>query len=165
MPTMLKAAIYARVSTDDKGQTTENQTRALHEYAQRRDWPIVGVYTEHETAWKGGHQAELARACDDARRGRFQVLLVWALDRLSREGPLAILRLFDRLGRYRCQVVSLQESWTEAPGELHPILLALAGWVAELESRRRSERTRAGMARAKATGTRSGKPIGRPRKS
>lgn len=155
---MLKAAIYARVSTDDKGQDTANQTTPLASYAERRGWPVVHVYTEEESAWKGGHQKELSRALEDARRGRFNVLLVWSLDRVSREGPLAILKLVDRLGRYRCQIISLQESWTEAPGELFPLLLALAGWVAEQESKRRSERTKAGLARVRATG----KHIGRP---
>jgi len=57
-------------------------------------------------------------------------------------------------------VLSSQESWTEAPGELAELLYALTGWVARMESQRRSERTRAGLARVKAQGKRLGRPPG-----
>ena len=57
--------------------------------------------------------------------------------------------------------MSLQESWTEAPGELQEVLLALAGWVARMESQRRSERTKAGLARVMAHGTRTGVGVGK----
>jgi len=57
-------------------------------------------------------------------------------------------------------VLSYQESWTEAPGELGELLYALTGWVAKMESQRRSERTKAGLARVKAQGKRLGRPPG-----
>ena len=57
-------------------------------------------------------------------------------------------------------MLSYQESWTEAPGELAELLYALTGWVARMESQRRSERTRAGLARVKAQGKRLGRPPG-----
>jgi putative DNA-invertase from lambdoid prophage Rac len=85
-------------------------------------------------------------------------MLVWALDRLSREGPLAILTLVNRLKNCGVKVISYQESWTEAPGELADLLYALTGWVARMESQRRSERTKAGLARAIAEGKRIGRP-------
>lgn len=87
-------------------------------------------------------------------------MLVWALDRLSREGPLAILTLVNRLKQYGVKVISYQESWTEAPGELADLLFALTGWVARMESQRRSERTKAGLARVKAMGKILGCPTG-----
>jgi site-specific DNA recombinase len=108
-----KAIIYSRVSTGE--QDTESQTVVLSEWAERRDLELVGVYQEEELAWRGGHQRELARLLRDAQRGHFQVVLVWALDRLSREGPLAILSLVNRLGRYGVKVLSYQKPWTEAP--------------------------------------------------
>ncbi len=161
-----KAGAYLRVS--DPVQETANQLPALQEYAQRRGWELVRLYSETESGWRGGHQVELARAVTDARRGAFSVLLVWALDRLSREGLLAILSLVHRLGRYGVKVISYQESWTEAPGELGDLLLALAGWVAKMESQSRSERTKAGMARARSQGVHVGRPLGvkdsRPRR-
>lgn len=153
--TKLKAALYLRVSTTE--QDTANQLPALEDYARRRDFQIVETYSENGSAWKNGHQVELARLFQDARHGKFQVVLVWALDRLSREGSLSILKLVDRLKQYGVRVISYQESWTEAPGELADILYAITGWVARMESQRLSERTKAGMEKARL----EGKPIGK----
>ncbi len=151
----MKAALYLRASTTQ--QEAANQLPALEDYAERRGFEIVQVYSENETAWKAGHQAELAKLFEDARKGKFEVVLVWALDRLSREGALAILSLVDKLKKYGAKVISYQESWTEAPGDLADILYAITGWVAKMESQRRSERTKAGLERAR----REGKPIGK----
>jgi DNA invertase Pin-like site-specific DNA recombinase len=80
------------------------------------------------------------------------MLLCWALDRLSREGALAILRLVDKLKHYGVRVISYQESWTEAPGELAEVFYSLTGWVARMESQRQSERVKAGLERARRDG-------------
>ena len=154
----MKAAVYLRVSSNE--QSTDNQFPALETYAKNRNYKIVRVYEEEESAWKSGHQRELANLMVDARQRRFQVVLVWALDRLSREGALAILSLVHKLSIYRVKVLSYQESWTEASGELAELLYALSGWVAKMESKRRSERTKAGLARVKAQGKRLGRPLG-----
>jgi DNA invertase Pin-like site-specific DNA recombinase len=87
-------------------------------------------------------------------------VLVWSLDRLSREGPLAILSLVNGLKIYGVRGLSYQESWTEAPGELGELLYAIASWVARMESQCRSERTKAGLERVKAAGIRLGRPKG-----
>ncbi len=155
---MTKAVIYARVSTSD--QDVSNQLIALEGYARSRDLEIIATYQEEESAWKAGHQKELAKLIKDARAGKFQVVLVWALDRLSREGSLAILSLVARLGAYKVKVISHQEPWTEAPGELQEILLSLAGWVARMSSQRISERTKAGLVRRAKEGNILGRPPG-----
>ena len=85
---------------------------------------------------------------------------MWSLDRLSREGPFAILTLVNRLKNCGVKVISYQETWTEAPGELADLLYALTGWVARMESQRRSERTKAGLARVVAQGRKLGRPKG-----
>jgi len=154
----MKAAVYLRVSSNE--QSTDNQLPALEAYASSRSYEIVRVYEEEESAWKSGHQRELANLIADARQRRFQAVLVWALDRLSREGALAILSLVHKLSICGVKVLSYQESWTEAPGELAELLYALSGWVARMESKRRSERTKAGLARVKAQGKRLGRPKG-----
>lgn len=82
---------------------------------------------------------------DNARKRKFDIVLVWALDRLSREGAAAILNLINSLGQYGVRVFSYQESWTEAPGPVADLLYAITGWVAKMESERRSERTKAGL--------------------
>ena len=153
-----KAALLARVS--DAGQHSENQVTDLIAWAERRGLEVVTTYQFQESAWKGAHQKQLSQVYYDARAGKFQVLLVWALDRLSREGPLATLEIVHRLGQSGVQVLSYQEPWTEAGGELLDLLLAIAGWVARMESNRRSERTKAGLARAVAQGKRLGRPNG-----
>ena len=153
-----KAAIYNRVSTSEQDAT--NQLLALSDWAECRGYEVVESYAETESAWRDGHEQELGRLLIDARKGKFDIVLVWALDRLSREGALAILTLVHRFRVYGVQVISYQETWTEAPGEIGEVLFALTGWVAEMESRRRSERTKAGLRRAVAQGKTLGRPPG-----
>ena len=155
---MAKVIIYLRVSTAE--QTVENQLPALEKWIGDRGYDLVGVYQENESAWKSGHQRELARLFADLRRRKADICLVWALDRLSRMGVAAILNLVDRFKRYGVRVISLQESWTEAPGEMADLLYAITGWVANFESKRKSERTKAGLARAIAQGRKLGRPRG-----
>lgn len=154
-----KAVVYSRVSTEE--QTTANQVDVLSAWAKQRELNLLEIYQEQESAWRNGHQRELSRLIDDAGRRKFDTVLVWALDRLSREGPLAILTLVNRLKICGVRgVISYQESWTEAPGELGELLYALSGWVARMESQRRSERTKAGLARLVSQGKRLGRPPG-----
>ncbi len=155
-----RAALWLRVSTAE--QVAANQEPALRALAERRGWAVGPVYRLEESAFAGGeaYRRAVTQLVRDGRLGRFTVLLVWALDRLSREGPLATLGLVDQLARAGVTVVSAQEPWTEAPGELRELLLAIVAWVARQESARRSERVRAGLARARAAGTRLGRPPG-----
>lgn len=155
----MKAVAYIRVSKSE--QELENQRREIEAWAAVRGIEVVRWYAEEQSAWRNGHQSELARLMADLRRGRrYDVLVVWALDRLSREGAAAILNLVNTLKLYRCRVVSLQEAWTELPGELGEVLFAIAGWVARMESQRRSERTKSGLMTAVRAGKRLGRPVG-----
>ncbi len=154
----MKPVIYTRVS--DPSQTTSNQILQLTSWAESRGWGTPAVYEETESAWKAGHQKVLAKLLEDARKQKFDTILVWALDRLSREGSLAILSLIHRLKSFGVKVISYQESWTEVPGDLADVLYAIAGWVARMESQRRSERTKAGLQRVRAAGKRLGRPMG-----
>ena len=86
-----------------------NQSAILTEWANQRGYEIVRVYEEEESAWRSGHQRVLATLIAHARLRRFQVVLVWALDRLSREGALAILSLVHRLSSYGVKVLSYQD--------------------------------------------------------
>ncbi len=144
----VKVALYIRCSTTQ--QETDNQRLALEAWAQRRGFEVVATYAENESAWRQGHQRELARLLNDAPKGKFELVLVWSLDRLSRLGAAAILNLIHRLGRAGVRVYSFQESWTESPSELTELLYSVIGWTAKMESKRLSERIKAGIARAKA---------------
>lgn len=152
----MKAVIYARVSTDL--QNSDNQVMALEAWAKQRGFNVIAVYRENESAWKQGHQKELAKLIIEARRQRFDIVLVWALDRLSREGAGTILNLINTLKPVR--IFSYQEPWTEAPGVVGDILFAITAWVAQMESQRRSERTLAGLAKAITIGKKLGRPVG-----
>ncbi len=153
-----RCAIYVRVSTSR--QKTENQLPVLQEYAKQRNLEVVAVYEEQESAWKAGHQKKRAELLGAAERHEFDVILVWALDRLSREGALPILSLIHRLKKHGVRIFSYQESWTEMPGEFADVLYSIAGWVDETESRRHSERVKAGIARRKREGGHSGRKLG-----
>jgi len=155
----MKIIIYTRVSTAK--QTVDNQLAVLQRWVTDHNHELVEVYSENESAWKSGRQRELARIFKDLPRRKVDICLVWGLDRLTREGIVAILRLIERFRIHRVKVISLQESWTEAPGEMAELLYAITGWVSNFESKRRSERTKAGLNRARAEGKTLGRPKGR----
>jgi site-specific DNA recombinase len=83
----MRVSIYSRVSTNQ--QDIANQTAVLSNWAKQRSYEVIGIYQEEESAWRNGHQRELAHLLVDARKRKFQAVLVWALDRLSREGALS----------------------------------------------------------------------------
>jgi DNA invertase Pin-like site-specific DNA recombinase len=90
-------------------------------------------------------------------------VLFWALDRFTREGMIPTIQYLQRLAGYGVSFHSYTEAHLSTDNELlRNILLAVMSSLAKVESQKISERTRAGMARAKAKGTKSGKPIGRP---
>jgi DNA invertase Pin-like site-specific DNA recombinase len=158
--TTQKAGLWLRVSGDD--QSTANQLPDLEAFCERYELEVRAKYEVSETAWQGGradgeYRQILKQALDDAGRGRFDVLVVWALDRITREGAEGALRIIRQFRDRRCTVLSVRESWLNANPEVQDLLVAFAGWMAEQESTRRSERVKAGLARRAA----EGKPIGR----
>jgi DNA invertase Pin-like site-specific DNA recombinase len=98
----------------------------------------------------------IQRVLDDAWQGKVSVIVVWALDRITREGAEGALRLVRQLRERGCILVSVKESWLNGSPEIQDVLLAFAGWMAQQESKRRSERIQAGLARRRA----EGKPVG-----
>ena len=157
----MKAACYLRVSTGQ--QDVSNQLPAIKEWCDRRGYEMGEVYQEVESAWRAGHQRELSRLLDDIRSGRrkFDYLIVWALDRLCRQGIGPVLQLVSTFETYGVKVISLQESWTATEGPMRELFIAMAAWAGKFESDRRSERTKAGLTRAVANGKKLGRPAGR----
>jgi len=156
----MNIAAYVRVSSSE--QNVANQIPAIREYCAKNYGTEPIIYMETESAWREGRQHELKRLMDEIRSGKrkYDVLVIWALDRLTRLGSAAILNQINTFKAYGVRVVSIQEPWTEAPGELGEILYSIAGWVARMESKRRSERTRAGLDRVKSAGQKLGRPKG-----
>lgn len=156
---MPEAAVWLRVSTDR--QDADNQVAAVERFAAHHGHSIAKTYRLADSAWNGGkegseYQATLKRAMDDAYRGEFSVLIVWALDRLTRGGAEDALRLIRRFRERGCVIVSVQETWLSGSPEIQDVLVAFAGWMAQQESARRSERIKAGLARRRAEGKKVG---------
>jgi DNA invertase Pin-like site-specific DNA recombinase len=154
----MRVALYARTSTDDGRQELSNQTRELHVYAERMGWTVVGEYLDQISGRKADHP-QFQRAMKDARKRKFDVLLFWSLDRLSREGVLKTLLILNQLSGYGVKYRSLQEQWIDSLGAFSDAIVGILATVAKFEADRMSARVRTGLARAKA----EGKVLGRPR--
>ncbi len=105
---MARVVISLRVSSAE--QAVENQLPALRKWISDRGCELVEVYQKNESAWRSGHQGELPRLFADLPRGKADICLVWASDRLSRQGVAPVLDIVDRFKRYGVRVISLQES-------------------------------------------------------
>jgi DNA invertase Pin-like site-specific DNA recombinase len=160
MTSAMRVAIYARVSTDNKGQDPENQLRQLRLWCQRMGYPVVAEYVEHESGGKGAEQRkEYARLFADAARRDFDMVLVWALDRFTRNGMAATVVDLQRLGSYGVSFHSYTEEHLSTDNELvRNILLATLASLAKLEREKISQRTKAGLEHARAKGKRLGRP-------
>jgi DNA invertase Pin-like site-specific DNA recombinase len=157
----MRVAIYARVSTDDKGQDPENQLRELRAWVVDSGHAITGEYVDYESGRKGADKRkQFASLFDDASKRKFYcVLLFWALDRFSREGMAQTILYLQRLSSYGIAFHSYSESHLATDNELvRNVLLALLSSLAKLEAQKISDRTKAGMMRAKAKGIRVGRP-------
>jgi DNA invertase Pin-like site-specific DNA recombinase len=156
----MRMAIYARVSTDDKGQDPENQLRQLRAWCASAGHEIVHEYIDHESGRKGSKERKQFGALfDDAHKRKFDCVLFWALDRFSREGMVPTIMHLQRLSACGVGFHSYTEAHLATDNELvRNILLALLASLAKLEAQKIGERTKAGMARAKAKGVRIGRP-------
>ncbi len=156
----MRVAIYGRVSTDDKGQDPENQLRELRAWCVNSGHTIVGEYVEYESGRKGtDKRKQFAALSDDAAKRKFDCVLFWALDRFSREGMTQTITHLQRLTSYGVSFHSYTEPHLATDNELvRNILLALLSSLAKVEAQKISERTKAGMTRAKAKGIRIGRP-------
>jgi DNA invertase Pin-like site-specific DNA recombinase len=145
-----------RVSTDR--QETECQRPDVEQVVRARGYEVAAVYEEKMSAAKV--RPEYAKMMKDARRGAFDVLVVWAIDRFGRSmiGNVSDVLELDRLG---ITVISVKESWLDTGSPVRTLLLAIFSWLAEQERVRIGERTRAGMAAAKRRGIRVGRPRAR----
>lgn len=146
----MKAALYLRCSTNN--QDTENQIASLQKLASARGWEVAAIYRENESAWRLNHQPELAQLLLDCAGREYDIVLTFALDRLTRLGSAAILNLVNTFAVYGVKVISYSESWTEAPGIAGEIMFAICGWVAKMESDRKSQNTKIGLEKARQSG-------------
>jgi len=155
MPTSV--ALYARVSTKDKGQDTENQLKQLRAFAAKQEWPIVGEYVDRATG-KRSDREQFQKMFTAASRREFDVLLFWSLDRLSREGTVETLNHLQRLTGYGVDYRSFTEQYLDSTGIFKEAVIGILAAIAKQERVRLSERTIAGLERARAQGRVGGRP-------
>lgn len=153
-----KAVLYLRVSTTE--QDVENQRSELERICEEKDWEIVETITEESSAYQGKRE-KFQKLFDMAHRHEYDVLVTWSLDRLDRRGIQETLQSLQRLDDNDIQFYSYQEPYlTTLDTHTRELIISVLSWVAEMESERRSERTKAGLEQARD----EGKQIGRPKK-
>lgn len=154
----MRVSLYARVSTKDGQQDTENQLVQLRGYAAQMGWQVVSEFVDHESGAKSDRE-QLQEMFKAASQRKFDVLLFWSLDRLSREGVLPTLQYLNRLTGYGIGWRSFTEQYLDSTGMFRDAVISILAVIAKQERNRISERTKAGLERAR----RQGKQLGRPR--
>ena len=149
---MKRAALYMRVSTLD--QHPESQLHDLRQMASQRGYKIVHEFTDKISGTKAKRPG-LDQMMADARRGRFDVVVVWASDRIARSVK-HFLDVLDELSRINVEYVSFREN-IDTSGPLGRAIIIIVGAVAELERNLIIERVRAGMRRARLEGRHIGR--------
>jgi DNA invertase Pin-like site-specific DNA recombinase len=149
---MKRAALYMRVSTLD--QHPETQLHDLEQMAAQRGYTVVQQYTDRISGAKA-RRPGLDAMMRDARRSRFDVVLVWASDRIARSVK-HFLEILDELNRINIEFISFREQ-IDTGGPLGRALVVIVGAIAELERSLIVERVRAGMRRARLEGRHIGR--------
>jgi DNA invertase Pin-like site-specific DNA recombinase len=151
-----RAAIYLRVSTE--GQTTENQRRELEAAAAQRGWTVTATYSDAGISGAKGRDARpgLDRMLKDATRGKFDVLMCWAVDRMGRSLTDLVVTLRDLQAAGVDLFLHQQAVDTTTPSG--KAMFGMLGVFAEFERSMIQARVNAGLARAKAAGVTLGRP-------
>lgn len=158
---MTGVAIYARVSTSDKSQDTENQLGELRQFVSNKateGWALAGEYVD-QASGKSANRPEFQRLFRDAAERRFDLVLFWSLDRFSREGVVETLQHLERLKANGVSWWSFKEEFLRSVGPFADAVLAIIACIAKQERIRLSERVKAGLDRARS----QGKIVGRPK--
>ncbi|MCG2679856.1 MAG: recombinase family protein [Kiritimatiellae bacterium] len=155
---MKTCIIYARVSTSD--QECQNQIDQLKDYAGKQGWQVLEAIVDVCSGGKGiDERPGLEKVFMLAHKKKFDVLLFWALDRLSREGSRKTIEYLTRLDEYKIDWHSFTEPYLSSMGVFSDCIISLLSTLARQEKIRIGERTRAGLARARL----NGKTLGRRR--
>ena len=161
----MRVALYARVSKnenyqDNRYQELENQLVPLREWAKTMNWEIIDEYSDKASGADSGRQ-NFRRLMSDAMQRRFSCILVWKMDRFSRENMSNVVAYVQSLKSRGVGIKSMTESWLDTTTEnpISGVVLAIMSWAAAEERRKISERTKAGINRLKAIGQWTG---GRP---
>lgn len=156
MKDKLKVAIYVRVSTVD--QNPENQENSLVEYCRNNEYELFKIYIDKGESGLKDSRPSFDIMLKDMRSRKFRAIVIWKLDRMGRSLQ-HLLHILNEMQKKKIDLIVTTQNidTTTASGKL---MFSIFGAFAEFESTLISERTIAGMDRAK----KQGKHIGRPRK-
>jgi putative DNA-invertase from lambdoid prophage Rac len=158
----VRVAIYARVSTTD--QQCEMQLRDLRQYAAARGWSLAGEYVDNGYSGKNANRPELKRCVADAKARKFDAIAVWKLDRWGRTVQQLVNDIIDFDSAGIRFIAITQGIDTDASNPMSRLLIHVMAAFSEFERSVIVERVIAGVRNAQAKGTRSGNPIGRPKR-
>lgn len=150
----MRTAIYVRVSTED--QTTLNQELQLMDYCKLKGFDVTHVYSESISGTRSDRE-QLKQMFVDAKLKRFDMLLFWSLDRLTREGAGKTFEYLNQLERYGVQWCSFSEDWMNSAGPFKTVIISLLSTLAKMEREKISQRTKAGLQRVKQNGVKLGR--------
>jgi DNA invertase Pin-like site-specific DNA recombinase len=153
----MRTALYARVSKKDSKQDTETQLRQLRQFASTQGWDVVHEYVDRASG-KHSDREQFQKMFAAASRREFDILVFWSLDRLSREGTVGTLNHLQRLTGYGVNYRSFTEQYLDSTGIFKEAVIGILAAVAKQERVRLSERTLAGLERARAQGRVGGRP-------
>jgi DNA invertase Pin-like site-specific DNA recombinase len=156
----MKVALYARVSTRDKGQNPEMQLEPIRKYCQATGWNVYGEYTDKASAADLTRRKEWARLMADAAHHRFDILLIWKLDRAFRSVTHAA-NTIAMFNGYNVGFRSLMDSAIDTTNPNGMLVFNILAAVAQFEKDLTLLRVNEGISYAQEHGTKSGKPIGR----
>jgi DNA invertase Pin-like site-specific DNA recombinase len=153
----MRIALYARVSTKVKGQDAQNQLAQLREFAASQNWTVVHEYVDRASG-KHSDREQFKKLFRDASQRKFDSVLFWSLDRFSREDVLETLNHLQRLSSYGVGYRSFTEQYLNSCGIFKDAVLSILATIAKQERIRLSERTIAGLEKARRQGRIGGRP-------
>jgi DNA invertase Pin-like site-specific DNA recombinase len=162
----MKVALYARVSMDEhekdkRFQDPVNQLEPLRDFAKSFDYEVVAEYVD-KMSGANPARPDFRKMMQDALMRRFSGIIVWKLDRFSREGIIPTMSYIKQLKERGIWLKSMTESWLDTNQDgITDVVLAIMSWAASEERKKISERTKAGIARKRLAGKWRG---GRPKK-
>jgi DNA invertase Pin-like site-specific DNA recombinase len=153
----IRAAYYLRVSTES--QELQNQRAEIVPFIENRGWRLVDCFEDSMSGRKTDKDRPgFAAMLKSAHQRKFDIIVFWALDRLTREGTRATLNYLQRLESKGVGYVSYQEQWLDSTGPFKDVMVSMFATLAKQETARISERTLAGLRSARLKGKRLGRP-------
>lgn len=149
-----RVAIYTRISPNPTKDDTTNQERELREFVKNQDLVLVAVYSDLLVSGskKGIYRPQFKLMMDDARKRKFDILLFWSIDRLSREGVYETIGYLNQLTEYGVNYKSYTEQYFDSCGAFKDVVIAIMATVAKQERVKLIERTLAGLQTARDKG-------------